>query len=337
MIKTIANIIGIKGYKSMSEDELLSTLTLSKPVKKVKTQKKISKARIEKIRKEFSELRHKCSKSKINEIRKNLYEIESEKNLFESKIKEIERNLTELEENHSKTKMYYDYDGIEYKGIRNIKDLFDLSIDKDYYQPITTRGAFNSSYIQYENKGDKGQKLSIKQYLNMNKPYLSDIINDHKAHGLVRYHSGNKTWVEETPSEWKIQLTMAINFISSKNSDETRTMHTKSNNVEIMMGSKTDEIIEELFKYFLQKYQEGLEESIRGSEFVYGSVDALYYNFNFNKVSLSRGGSYKNSPKWLKNKKETINPQNKKDDRFFQYAVTVALNYQKIKNNPKSI
>ena len=40
MIKTIANIIGIKGYKSMSEDELLSTLTLSKPVKKVKTQKK---------------------------------------------------------------------------------------------------------------------------------------------------------------------------------------------------------------------------------------------------------------------------------------------------------
>ena len=233
--------------------------------------------------------------------------------------------------------MYYDYDGIEYKGIINIKDLFDLSIDKDYYQPITTRGAFNSSYIQYENKGDKGQKLSIKKYLNMNKPYLSDIINDHKAHGLVRYHSGNKTWVEETPSEWKIQLTMAINFISSKNSDETRTMHTKSNNVEIMMGSETDEIIEELFKYFLQKYQEGLEESIRGSEFVYGSVDALYYNFNFNKVSLSRGGSYKNSPKWLKNKKETINPQNKKDDRFFQYAVTVALNYQKIKNNPKSI
>ena len=57
--------------------------------------------------------------------------------------------------------------------------------------------------------------------------YLSDIINDHKTHGLIRYHSGNKTWVEETPSEWKIQLTMAIIFVFSKDSGETRTMHTK--------------------------------------------------------------------------------------------------------------
>ena len=48
----------------------------------------------------------------------------------------------------------------------------------------------------------------------MIKPYLSYIINDHKTNGLERYSSSNKTWVEETPSEWKIQLTMAINFIS---------------------------------------------------------------------------------------------------------------------------
>ena len=81
----------------------------------------------------------------------------------------------------------------------------------------------------------------------MIKPYLSDIINDQKTRGLVRYHSGNKTWLEETSSKWKVQLTMAINFISSKDSDETRTMHTKSNNVEIMIGSETDEIIEDFF------------------------------------------------------------------------------------------
>ena len=66
---------------------------------------------------------------------------------------------------------------------------------------------------------------------------------------------------------------MAINFISSKDSDETRTMHAKSNNVEIMMGSETNEIIEELFKSFLQRYQEGLEESMRGSKFIFDSVD----------------------------------------------------------------
>ena len=122
---------------------------------------------------------------------------------------------------------------------------------------------------------------------------------------------------------------MAINFISSKDSDETRTMHTKSNNAEIMAGSETDEIIKYLFESFLQKYQEGFGESMRGS------VDILYYNLN--KVRLSRGGSYRDSPKWLKKQKATINPQNKKDDRCFQYAVTVALNHEQIKNNPERI
>ena len=127
---------------------------------------------------------------------------------------------------------------------------------------------------------------------------------------------------------------MAINFISSKDSDETRTMHTRSNNVEIMVGSETNEIIMNLFKSFLQKYQEKLEESMTGSEFVYDSVDVLYYNLN--KVSLSRGGSYIDSPKWLKNKKATINPKNE-DNMCFQYALTVALNHEHIKNNPERI
>ena len=114
-----------------------------------------------------------------------------------------------------------------------------MSIDEDYYKPIIARISFNSSYIQYESKGDKGKNLSIKEYLNMIKSYLSNIINDYMTCSLVRYHSGNKTWVEETSSEWNIQLTMAINFISSKDSDETRTMHTKNHNVEIMIGSET--------------------------------------------------------------------------------------------------
>ena len=150
-------------------------------------------------------MRYKFSKLKIKEI--NLYEIENEKNLSESKIKEIEKNLTELEENLSKTKKYYDYDDSEYRGIRNIRDLFDLSIDEDYYEPIIVKSAFDGNYIQYESKGDKGKNLSIKKYLNIIKPYLIDIINEHKTHGLVRYHSGNKSWLEETSSWWKIQLT----------------------------------------------------------------------------------------------------------------------------------
>ena len=65
-------------------------------------------------------------------------------------------------------------------------------------------------------------------------------------------------------------------------------------NVEIIMSSETNE----LFKSFLQRYQKGLEESLRGSEFVFDSVNVLYYDFN--KISLSRGGSYIDSPEWLK-------------------------------------
>ena len=61
----------------------------------------------------------------------------------------------------------------------------------------------------------------------------------------------------------------------------------------------------------------------------------MYYNLN--KVSLSRSGSYIDSPKWLKNKKATIYPQNKKDDKCFQYALTVQLNYEKIKKDPQRI
>ena len=81
-----------------------------------------------------------------------------------------------------------------------------------------------------------------------------------------------------------MEKSMIINFISSKDSDEIRTMHTKSNNIEIMMGNETDEIIEELFESLLQKYQEGLEEKMRGSEFVFDSIDLLHYNLH--KISL---------------------------------------------------
>ena len=66
----------------------------------------------------------------------------------------MEKNLTELEENLSKIKKYYDYDNIEYRGIRNVRDLFDFSIDEDYYKPIIDKGTFNGSYIQNGSKED---------------------------------------------------------------------------------------------------------------------------------------------------------------------------------------
>ena len=85
-----------------------------------------------------------------------------------------------------------------------------------------------------------------------------------------------------------------------------------------MMGSETDEIIDELFKSLLQRYPKGFEEPIDGSHFIFDSVDALYYNHN--KISLSRGGLQIDSPEWLKNKKVTINPKIN-DDKCFQYCL----------------
>ena len=65
---------------------------------------------------------------------------------------------------------------------------------------------------------------------------------------------------QKTEGEWKIQLTMSINFISFKDSDQICNLHTRSNNIEIMMVNETDEIIDEIFEYFLQNYQKDFEE-----------------------------------------------------------------------------
>ena len=99
------------------------------------------------------------------------------------------------------------------------------------------------------------------------------------------------------------------------------------------MGNETDDIIDELFKSFLQKYQEKLEKSMKGSQFVFDSVDLLYYHLH--KISLKRGGSYIDSPTWLKNKGATINPKNEDVDECFKYALTVALNHEKFKKTLK--
>ena len=101
--------------------------------------------------------------------------------------------------------------------------------------------------------------------------------------------------VKKTQDKWKIQLTMAINFFSSKDSEETHTMNTNRDNVVILMGNETDKIFEELFEFLLQRYQEGLEESVRGSEFVFDIVNLLHYKLH--RTSLNRGDSYMHSPK----------------------------------------
>ena len=66
---------------------------------------------------------------------------------------------------------------------------------------------------------------------------------------------------------------------------------------------------------------------MKKSGYTFDNVGAIYYKVH--KTSLNSGGSYIDCPEWLRNKKVTINPKNIKDDKCFQYVITVALNYQK--------
>ena len=184
------------------------------------------------------------------------------------------------------------------------------------YKPTIVKSGYDNNYIEYESNGDNTS--TNEEYLALIEPYLRELINDYKSKG-----------------EWKIQLTAQINFISLRpDSNETRVMHTRSNNEEFMNGSDTDEIIKELFKSILQRYQENLQEKMRDSDFAFDGVNFLYYDFK--KISISRGGSYIDSPKWLKDKKSTINKKNN-DYKCFQYAVTLALNLDTINDHPKRI
>ena len=135
--------------------------------------------------------------------------------------------------------------------------------------------------------------------------------------------------------EWKIQLIAEINFISLKpGSDETHIMYMRSDNEEFMNGDDTNEIIKLLFESFLQRFEENLQEKMRGSDFEFDGINFFYYNFN--KTSIYRGGSDIDSPNWLKDKKSTINPKNN-DYKCFQYAATLALNFGNINNHPEKI
>lgn len=68
--------------------------------------------------------------------------------------------------------------------------------------------------------------------------------------------------------EWEIRLTIKVSFMSSKHNDDKRLMHPQSDNILIMISSKTDEIISEFFESFISRYQIFLEKSMKGSEFV---------------------------------------------------------------------
>ena len=139
----------------------------------------------------------------------------------------------------------------------------------------------------------------------------------------------------KTRNEWKIQLSMQIIFFSFTDANETREMHTKSDNITIMRVVENEDIIKDFFNTFRKRYQEGLETKMKESSFTFECIDLLEYHLD--KISLNRGSSYIESPDWIKNKGATIDPKNTKDNNCFQYAIIAVLNYQNIDSHLERI
>ena len=76
---------------------------------------------------------------------------------------------------------------------------------------------------------------------------------------------------------WKIQLTIAVNFISSRDANEEYVMHSKIDDIEFLSNDNANEVTNELFESLLSRYQIGLETSVRWSDFIFDAVQLLYY------------------------------------------------------------
>ena len=156
----------------------------------------IDKKKLEEIRKDSYELRHKVSKKEVNKYKKAFYDIKNYRHLSTSGIKKAKKKFTKLEKHLRFKRFHYDVDSVdyddlddyndddfadddEYRRIGSIRRLF----KNDYYKPIKTDNGFarrRNNYIEYTGRGDRYKNLSPKEYLDMIRPYLRDLIGGNK-------------------------------------------------------------------------------------------------------------------------------------------------------------
>ena len=296
-------IKSIKSQQKLAKTQLELIKSQQKLIKSIKKQQKLTKQT--KSQRELIKSQRKLKKqqtsSNTRKIRKPLYNIDKKINNtndedFIENIKDLFNNKLDKKINNNNTNDDY---------IENIRDLFSI-LD---YEPVLIKSGFDNNYLEYMSNGNN--LLSFNEYLELIKPYLYDLINVYKAKG-----------------EWKLQLSVEISFVSQKpGSDENRVMFTRSTPEEFMIGSETEGVAEKLFMSILQKYQDNLQNKMKGSDFIFNGINYLYYDLN--RITISKGGSYIESPKWLKDKKCIINQKNN-DNKCFQYAATLALNINSI-------
>ena len=249
-LQEIAKLRGIKNYDNLTKEDLIFSLLKSEsnPAERNymeyfnnSTNDEI-KSKINDIRLILSRLGNIVTKNDRKKIKKELYEIEKRQNFSNNEKEKIYDDLVKLANTLDKKEehKHSDRDDLDYFGIRELEKLFDDIDDDNYYKPVLIRSSFEGNYKRYESRGDKDKTLSVKQYLYMIIPYLSDLINDHKN---IRN------------SEWKIQLNMGVNFISINHTGEIRTLYVNSDNEEIRLGNEIYGIIDRLVESFLSKYQ----------------------------------------------------------------------------------
>ena len=120
-------------------------------------------------------------------------------------------------------------------------------------------GGKNNNYIEYSSRGDRYKNLSPEEYLDLIRPYLRDLMNNHKPTEKINNNANNS---DTERGKWKIQIIMQNNCISTRNFEDTRTIYSASKPVETFMGSDTNEAIGKLFNTLLQRFQQAIKTSI---------------------------------------------------------------------------
>ena len=205
-LEQIAKIRRIKNYEEMTKEELIISLLKSKQsIAELFNNNNLYDNEISDIRRIFNRLRDILPRKYRKEIKDKLYEIEHQRNISEEEQEENDEYLRKLVRILNNKEKYGPGNRDDYDGITDIPILFGQTSEEDYYKPIFVKSSHKGNYKYYESNGDKEKKLSVKQYLNKITPYLYDLINDHRIARRV----------------WKIQISMHVNFISSKDTGET--------------------------------------------------------------------------------------------------------------------
>ena len=269
-------IKSIKSQQKLAKTQLELLKTQQKLTKQTKSQRELIKSQRKLKKQQTLSNTRKIRNSFYNidkKINNNFIENKLDKKINNANVDDFVENIRDLFNNTNVDKKINTNDDF----IENFRDLFNNKLDKkinnntndDFienirdlfsildYEPLLIKTGFDNNYLEYMSNGNNS--LSFNEYLELIKPYLYDLINVYKAKG-----------------EWKLQLSAEISFVSQKpDSNEIRIMYTKSTPEEIIIDCETEEVAEKLIMQLLQKYQDNLQNKMKGSDFIFNGINYL--------------------------------------------------------------